>query len=99
MEFNVAEYSEMLRGEFPEYNFDIVKSGTYKNGNGSVYTVGVQPKEYEDEEFPSFSMVIGYFEFSEEQQKENFKRVAELTINARIKHLEDLQAGKIKKAS
>lgn len=99
MELNVAEYTDLLKNEFPEYNFDIIKSGLYKNGQGEVYTVGIQPTEFEDEEFPSFSMIVGYFEFSEEIQKENFKRVAELTINARNKHLEELQNEKNKKAS
>lgn len=99
MEINVVEYNELLKEEFPKYNFEIVKSGSYKNGQGEVYTIGIQPTEFEDEEFPSFSMIVGYFEFTEEQQKENFKRVAELTINARMKHLEELQKEADKKAS
>lgn len=89
--FNAAEYSDYLKQEFPDYNFEIFKSGSYRKGEGEIYTIGIHPIKFEDENFPSFDMIVGYFNFTEERQKENFKTVAELTINGRNKHLEELE--------
>jgi len=86
MEFNSAEYIDLLNEEFPQFSFNITKTEQYRKNEGDIYTVDIIDNE--GEEFPSFSMIVGYFDFTEEQQKENFKRVAELTINARTKELE-----------
>ena len=86
MEFNSAEYIDLLNEEFPKFSFNINKTEQYRKNEGDIYTVDIIDSD--GEEFPSFSMIVGYFDFTEEQQKENFKRVAELTINARTKELE-----------
>lgn len=86
MEFNSAEYIDLLNEEYPDYSFNITKTDKYRKDKGDIYTVDIIDDE--DEEMPSFSMIVGYFDFTEEEQKENFKRVAELTINARTKQLE-----------
>lgn len=94
MEFNSAEYIDLLNEEFPKYSFNITETGKYQIDKGDIYTVDIIDSEGEEEEFPSFSMIVGYFDFTDEQQKENFKRVAEITINARKKEIEKLEEEK-----
>lgn len=92
-----AEYENLLKEENPDFNFHISKTGLYRNGEGTVYQVDVDALKI-SEEFPSFSMVVDFYDyqdkdkirFTEEEQKENFKQVAELTINAKIKEMENL---------
>ncbi len=96
--FNTVEYIDLLKNENPDYDFGISKTGVYRNGEGDIYQVDIEALKM-DEEFPSFRMIVGFFDydeeepevFTEDEQKENFKRVAELTINAKIKHLDDLE--------
>ena len=71
MKLDIDSYKEMLTNEYPDYSFDIQFYEPYKN-ESEIYNVVINEGEEPEH---NFSMVVGYLNFSEEQQKENFKTV------------------------
>jgi len=93
-ELNTVEYEELLGNENPDYNFNISKTDVYKNGEGNIYEIDIH-RPNSIEEYPSFSMIVGFFDFTKEEQEENFKAVTEITINAHNKQLEKEEAERL----
>lgn len=85
MLINTEEYIHHLVKELPDFNFtSLSKIEDYKN-NSEVYEVCFEKdKEGKKKEY-SYRMLAGYFDFTEEEQKNNFVSVAKLTYKARNK--------------
>lgn len=95
-EINIAEYTDMLKEHLNREDIVVFYQEPYKN-NSSIYTVNIG-------EEVSYSITVGYFEEDEEEDNENrlednFKKVADLTLNAYEKQLEEERKKEEEKAS
>lgn len=85
MVINVEEYMEHLQKELPHLNFSgIEKIEDYKN-DSEIYEVSFSKEVDGKHKDFSFRMIAGYLGFTDEQFKENFVKVANLTYKAKLK--------------
>ena len=89
MLINTQEYIEHLQKELPHLTFSTIeKIDDYKN-DSEIYEVVFSKEVNGRRKDFSFRMIAGYLNFSEEQFKENFVKVANLTYKAKLKDDEE----------
>ena len=84
MLINTEEYTDILKSNYPDHNFNVVFQRNYKN-NSEIYQIVIDDGEHE---FDNFDMTVGLFSFTEEQLKNNFINVAGRKIINKVEDLE-----------
>lgn len=87
MIIDIDEFYGYLRSELPDCDFTgISKTEDYKEGS-EIYEVSFKCSTLDRNEVLSYRMVVGYpdCELTDEELKNNFVKVAKLTINGKKK--------------
>lgn len=96
MLIDVTEYMKHLQNELPDFNFTgFSKIEDYKN-NSEVYEICFEKHRNEKLKEYNYRMVVGYLDFTPEEQKENFVHVAKLTYKGKNKEDDELEEKELK---
>lgn len=89
MIIDIEDYEEHLKKEMPNIDLKgIEKIGDYKN-DSEIYEVSFSTDILGKDVDLSYRILAGYLNFTEEELKNNFVRVAQNTINNKEKEMEE----------